>query len=181
MPSHEVVGTIAITDEGWYECLRTQPGLEEVNFWTPSARRPFRAEPYSPFLFKLRAPYNAICGFGYFARYSVLPDWLAWESFGHGNGCHDLAEMRQPIGGIRHRIRYEDAGGLNQIGCILIVQPLFFPPEAWVPQPADWPVRTQTSKRYDLTGGEGQRVWHDCLLRMPGGGSRHSAASTGRQ
>ncbi|HSD29167.1 MAG TPA: HNH endonuclease, partial [Vicinamibacteria bacterium] len=68
-------GTIAITDEGWYEFLAQRPELTEVNFWTPSARRSFRALEFSPFLFKLRSPHNVICGFAYFAQFSRLPDW----------------------------------------------------------------------------------------------------------
>jgi hypothetical protein len=36
----------------------------------------------TPFLFELRAQANAIAGFGYFASFSVLPDWLAWDTFG---------------------------------------------------------------------------------------------------
>ena len=28
-------GTIAITDYGWYDFLRKQKAVEEVNFWTP--------------------------------------------------------------------------------------------------------------------------------------------------
>ena len=77
-------GTVAVTDFGWYTHLRAHPELEEVNFWKPSAHRPLNAPEFSPFFFKLKAPYNAICGFGYFARFSRLPDWLAWESFGAG-------------------------------------------------------------------------------------------------
>ncbi len=73
-------GTIAITDEGWYRFLAERPNVTELNFWTPSARRTFHASQFSPFLFKLRAPHNAICGFAYFAQFSRLPDWLAWES-----------------------------------------------------------------------------------------------------
>src|SRR5688500_8094157 len=83
-PLDAVHGTIAVTDYGWYEFLSRRPGLEEVNFWTPSGRRPFHAAPFSPFLFKLKAPHNAICGFGFFASYAHLPDWLAWECFGVG-------------------------------------------------------------------------------------------------
>jgi hypothetical protein len=30
-------GTVAITDHGWYEFLPAQNGLDEMNFWTPSA------------------------------------------------------------------------------------------------------------------------------------------------
>jgi len=156
-------GTVAITDYGWYDSLRRQSSLEEVNFWKPSATRTFQAEPFSPFLFKLRAPHNAICGFGFFARYARLPDWLAWECFGIGNGCTSLIEMRQSIAVIRDRIGYRGVPSTAEIGCILIVQPLFFPPEKWVTAPKDWPVRTQSDKKYDLAVGEGARVWQECL------------------
>ena len=60
-----VVGTIVITDEGWYSFLAEREELTELDFWTPSARRSFRAPTFSPFLFKLRAPHKAICGFAY--------------------------------------------------------------------------------------------------------------------
>jgi putative restriction endonuclease len=97
-----------VTDFGWYSRLRSLPGLEEVNFWKPSAQRPFAAPEFSPFFFKLKSPHEAICGFGYFARYSSLPDWLAWESFGLGNGVASLVELRQRIATIRERIRVPD-------------------------------------------------------------------------
>ena len=108
-------GTIAVTDYGWYQYLvgRSQP---EVNFWTPSDRRPFRAPEFSPFFFKLKSQHNAICGFGYFARWSSLPDWLAWECFGDGNGCESLDEMRARISPIRARIRYSQSGTGSNIG-----------------------------------------------------------------
>ena len=57
-------GTIAVTDYGWYDfLLRRRP--PEVNFWTPSDHRAFHASSFSPFFFKLKAPHNAIGGFGY--------------------------------------------------------------------------------------------------------------------
>jgi len=158
-------GTIAVTDQQWYEFLLSR-GLQEVNFWTPSDRRAFRAEEFSPFFFKLKAPHNAICGFGFFARWSSLPDWLAWECFREGNGCQSLGELRLRIGAIRRRIGYVESGELNNIGCILLVQPAFFPRDAWIPQPSDWHARTVTSKGYDLTTGEGQRIWTACLDRV---------------
>lgn len=156
-------GTVAITDTDWYRFLAARPEITEVNFWKPSARRGFRAPPFSPFLFKLKWPHNAICGFGWYAQYSVLPDWLAWETFGLGNGCGSFQEMRQRIQEIRQRIRYDEATGSDDIGCIQLVSPVFFPQEAWIPQPADWHPRTQTPTRYDLTRGEGKRVWDACL------------------
>lgn len=155
-------GTIAVTDYGWYDRLRALPDLDEVNFWKPSATRAFYADEFSPFIFKLRAPHNAICGFAFFARYSRLPDWLAWDTFTIGNGCESLEEMRERISGIRERIHFRGHAPTD-IGCILLVQPTFFPTGSWVEPPRDWPVRTQADKKYDLDTGEGARVWADCL------------------
>jgi putative restriction endonuclease len=160
-------GTVAVTDYDWYQFL-LQRSLPEVNFWRPSDRHVFRAPEFSPYLFKLKAPHNAICGFGYFARWSSLPDWLAWDCFGEGNGCRSLVEMRQRIAEIRRRIHYVETGTLSNVGCILLVQPTFFAPDDWIPQPADWHARTVSSKRYDLTAGEGRRVWEACQARVAG-------------
>ncbi len=109
------------------------------------------------YLFKLRAPESAICGSRFFVRYSRLPDWLAWETFGIGDGCESLGEMRGRISGIRDRIHYRGNAPAD-IGCILLVQPTFFSPEAWVRPPRDWPARTQTDKKYDLASGEGESL-----------------------
>ena len=158
-----VDGTVAITDHGWYECLLTQGGLDEINFWTPSAHWGFRGEVGAPFFFKLKGRYDhAICGFAYFARYTRLPDWLAWETFGIKNGCQTLDAMRDRIGGIRARIDYRAPSPSNQIGCILLSQPTFFPQDAWVQGPGDWPPTNMRPKRYDLTVGEGLRIWEEC-------------------
>ncbi len=160
-------GTIAVTDYGWYTFL-SQRALPEVNFWTPSDRRRFSAPAFSPFLFKLKAPHRAVCGFGYFATWSSLPDWLAWECFGEGNGCESLAALQERLADIRSRIKYVPTGAVPSIGCILLVEPTFFPPDAWVRQPSDWHDRTVSSTRYDLSVGEGRRVWEECLERADG-------------
>lgn len=157
-------GTVAVTDFGWYDFLSTR-NVPEVNFWTPSDRRRFSAPAFSPFFFKLKAPHRAIAGFGYFARWSSLPTWLAWECFGDGNGCESLATFERRVADIRSRIRYVAAGRVQNIGCVLLVQPVFFPRDAWVRQPSDWHDRTVSSETYDLTSGEGRRVWEECRER----------------
>src|SRR5690349_5311848 len=160
-------GTVAITDHGWYRFLLSQDDLDEVNFWTPSAHWGFRGEVGAPFFFKLKARYDhAICGFAHFARYSRLPDWLAWETFGANNGCPTLESMRERIGGIRARIDYRAQSPSNEIGCILLAQPTFFQPDEWVSGPLDWPAANLRHKRYDLISGEGRRVWEECLARV---------------
>lgn len=157
-------GTVAVTDFGWYEYL-SRRSVAEVNFWTPSDRRRFTALDFSPFFFKLKAPHRAIAGFGYFAKWSSLPPWLAWECFGEGNGCESLAVFENRLADIRARIKYVTSGKVDNIGCILLVQPIFFPRDSWIPQPTDWHDRTVSSESYDLTAGEGRRIWEQCLER----------------
>lgn len=160
-----LTGTIAPTDFGWYEFLSRSESWAEVNFWTPSTHFAFRAEEFSPFLFKLKAPHNAVCGFGYFASYSPLPDWLAWSCFAEGNGCPSLSIMRERILDIRRRMRYVGTERVIEIGCIVVVNVTFFDRSQWVQQPQDWPARNLRPMRYDLERGEGARVWAECLER----------------
>ena len=90
---------------------------------------------------------------------------MAWESFGVGNGCPNIAAMTERIESIRTRIRYQRPEGPDLIGCVLIASPVFFPEAQWVTTPSDWPARTQTDKRYDLAKDEGLRLWMECRER----------------
>lgn len=74
--------------------------------------------------------------------------------------------MHSRITTIRARIRYDEQSGSDQIGCIQLVSPVFFPLDACIPQPSDWKPRTQTPVKFDLSVGEGRRVWEACLSRM---------------
>lgn len=160
-----MLGTIAVTDYDWYERLSNRPELHEVNFWKPSPRDRFQAPELSPFLFKLKAPHNAICGFAFFARWSALPIWLAWDTFGVANGCETLAEMKSRIDAIRKRIGYDSDNQRDEIGCVLLIHPVFFSPDLWIAQPTDWKARTVKHKGYDVAVGEGARVWNQCQER----------------
>lgn len=162
-----MTGTIAITDHGWYEFLLTQPDIDEVNFWTPSSHFSFKGQLGSPFFFKLKAEYHhAICGFAFFARYAALPDWLAWESFEIKNGVPNLEALQERVGGLRKSIQYRSAAPSNQIGCILLSQPVFFPRDAWVEGPRDWSRHNLRYKYYEIGAGEGLRIWEECKLRV---------------
>jgi putative restriction endonuclease len=77
--------------------------------------------------------------------------------------------MRERIGGIRDRIDYRAQSPSNEIGCILLAQPTFFEPREWVVGPLDWPPANLRHKRYDLTAGEGLRVWEERLARTKSG------------
>lgn len=156
-------GYFAVTDPSWWEQLSREPGPKDANFWRPSARA-HRLALGMPFFFKLKAPHYAIAGFGYFAGFSVLPDWLAWETFGAANGVSSLAVLRARLSGIQDgaRIRADPAG---RIGCCLIAEAVFFERHAWVAPPRDWSPRIQSGMSIDLAIGEGRRIWEACLER----------------
>ncbi len=158
-------GWVAVTHSDWFDFLASERQREEVNFWSPSDYYAFHGTPGAPFFFKLKAPRNAIGGFGYVASFTRLPEWLAWECFGEGNGAASLEDLNVRLGNLRERNELRGAGGPSQIGCIVLVQATFFPPEQWIPQPTDWPARNLRYKRYDLTTGEGARIWNACLER----------------
>jgi putative restriction endonuclease len=161
-----VQGYVAVTHQDWFHNLAQRVIWEEVNFWRPSAYHSFNGPPGSPFFFKLKAPINAIGGFGLVARFSRLPDWLAWECFGEANGAASFDEMEQRLNDIRTRNNFLKIGPISQIGCILLSTVVFFPPDMWIPQPSDWSPRNLTYQRYDLEEGEGLRVWLECRERL---------------
>lgn len=157
-------GFVAPTDHGWYRFLQARPELREVNFWRPSQGRFGAIDPGELFFFKLKAPHNAIGGFGLFTRGAVLPVWEAWDVFGAANGCAEVTELVQRLGGLtgsqRGRLTVDD-----WIGCLAINEPVFFPPDEWVEVPADWRREIVSGKGYDLTVGEGRLLYERCMER----------------
>jgi len=158
-------GYVAVTDPGWYQRLSREPGPRDANFWRPSTRRVGLA-PGTPFLFKLKAPHNAVAGFGFLASFTILPDWLAWETFGTANGVDTLEDFRARLSRIQRGADIE-ADPDGRIGCCLIAEARFFAEKDWVRAPADWKPHTQSGERTDLSTGEGLRVWQECLARSP--------------
>lgn len=167
-----MTGYIANTDQKWFEFLRSLGPQEEVNFWNPSDRNMFGGQIGTPFIFRLKAPINMIGGFGVVAWADKMPEWLAWECFGKGNGAPDLAALRAQIDALRKSSDIQRRESLDQIGCIILSRPVFFPRELWIPQPDGWPTMTMRSKIYDLAEGEGKRVWDACQERARGLGLR---------
>ncbi len=153
-------GFVAPTDYGWYRFLQARSELTEVNFWRPSQDRFAALEPGELFFFKLKAPHDAIGGFGLFSHATPpLPVWQAWDVFGAANGAPDppglLARLRAAA---KRPVTVDD-----WIVCIAINEPVFFPPDAWVSAPADWQREIVRGKGYDLSVGEGRRLYERCL------------------
>src|SRR3954454_15555681 len=127
---------VAVTDDDWFELLRQQPNLSEINFWAPSAAN-FRAlQPGEMFLFKLHAPRNVIVGGGIFAYATTLPCSLAWEAFGEANGAPSAREMRVRIA--RYRKKDPNDRSDFEIGCRILTQPFFFEERDWMAVPPSW-------------------------------------------
>jgi putative restriction endonuclease len=156
-------GWIANTHHDWFDFLAQRPYWPEVNFWTPSDYYAFRGEPGAPFFFRLKSPRNAIGGFGYVQRFARLPEWLAWECFGEGNGAPSLEVMSARLHAIREKSDIQGTGDLKQIGCIILADAVFFQSELWVRQPSDWAKQNLRYTGYSLDEGEGLRIWNECL------------------
>src|SRR5581483_4640714 len=148
---------VAVTDGDWFDLLRQQPNLTEVNFWSPSDSS-FRAlQPGELFLFKLHAPNNYIVGGGVFAHANSMPCSLAWEAFGEANGARSLAEMRARIA--RYRRARPDPREDFVIGCRVLTQPFFLDRAQWLQVPGSFSLTTVKFKGYSTAEQEGLRLW----------------------
>jgi putative restriction endonuclease len=148
---------VAVTDGDWFESLRRQSNLGEVNFWAPSAAS-FRAlQQGELFLFKLHAPRNVIVGGGIFAYANSLPCSLAWEAFGEANGARSAQEMRARIS----RYRRADPGDRSdfEVGCRILTPPFFFAERDWFPVPTNWSPNIVSFKTYNTGDAEGLALW----------------------
>lgn len=166
-------GLVANTDLDWFETLRTRPEIPEINFWQPSGGTQFHAvSPGELVFFRLKSPVNAIAGFGVFARHAIVPAWHAWDTFGEGNGARSRSEFLERIARYRRKTVRDfvpDPHGNYLIGCILLVEPVFFGADEFVDEPRDWAKNIVRGKTYDLGSGEGLRILGECLERVAPG------------
>ena len=148
---------VAVTDGDWFDQLRQQPNLLEVNFWSPSDSS-FRAlQPGELFLFKLHSPNNFIVGGGVFAHANSMPCSLAWGAFKEANGARSLAEMRSRIAKYR-KIKPDDREDFV-IGCRVLTQPFFFDRTQWIAVPENFSRNIVKFKGYSTGENDGRRLW----------------------
>lgn len=153
---------VAVTDGQWFRFLRNEPVLDEVNFWSPGGRR-IHAARGMPFLFKLKAPENAIGGGGFVSFIERMPIRDAWEFFGRENGAASLDEFRKRI----EVNRRSGTTGDSPIGCFVLSNPFFF--DSPIPQPENWKGPIQGGRYYDMADTVAQRVWRDVTIAMVAG------------
>lgn len=149
---------VGVTDYKWFEFLRRQPDLAEVNFWQPSGHKAFRAlQAGELFLFKLHSPRNFIVGGGVFSHATNLPLSLAWEAFGAANGAESLQTMRARIA--KYRREAPDPKSDYLIGCRILTQPIFLDETHWIPVPPTWSQNIVVGKTYSTDDREGLELW----------------------
>jgi putative restriction endonuclease len=156
---------LAVTDNEWFRFLRSQPELDEVNFWQPGGNREFRTlQPGEPLLFKLHSPENFVVGGGFFVHPSLLPSSLAWEAFGPKNGAPSLEEMRHRVE--KYRRVAPDPREDYTVGCIILQSPFFFDEPEWIPTPSDFSRNIVQGKTYDTETPAGRALWEAVRLRI---------------
>jgi putative restriction endonuclease len=148
---------IANTDNAWFDFLSSEPNLAEVNFWWPGAMA-FRAlQPGELLVFRLKSPRNKIGGFGVFSSHSLLPIQTAWETFGRANGTPTYEGLRSAIAQLRDD---QVIGPATNIGCTILVEPVFLPSDLWFDLPPSWTSSIQRGKRYSTGDAEGLDLWN---------------------
>jgi putative restriction endonuclease len=159
---------VGVTDRQWFRFLRNEPVLDEVNFWSPSGRT-INAGRGLPFLFKLKAPENAIGGGGFVSFVEQMPIRDAWEFFGRENGAATLEDFR-----LRIEANRRTPTTINDlIGCFVLSNPFFF--GSPIPQPEDWRGPIQGGRYYDMTESIAQGVWRDVMIALSSGEVRRPA------
>jgi len=144
---------IGVTDARWFRYLAIR-APDEVNFWIPSPKVGFRALPEGGlFLFKLHYPENFVVGGGFFVRYTRLPLALAWDAFGDKNGVESQADFLAALRRFRR-----DAHPAQNVGCVILAAPFFFPREQWIPAPESWSKNIVRGKGYGTDSEDGREI-----------------------
>jgi hypothetical protein len=124
-------------------------------------------QPGELLVFRLKSPRNKIGGFGVFSNHSPLPIQIAWDSFGRANGVPSFEKLRNAIAEYRN----DAVGPMTNIGCTILVEPVFLPPDLWFDLPSSWSQSiqresaTQPTTRKVLRSGISCTMSHNCVLR----------------
>ncbi len=147
---------VANTDNGWFDYLSSRTDVTEVNFWRPSGQEFHSIESGELLVFRLKSPRNKIGGYGVLSSSSVLPLQLAWDTFKEANGAPTYEALRAAIA----ELRTDPVGPATNIGCRILVEPIFFPQELWIDLPSSWAKNIVGGKRYSTDDTDGLYLWN---------------------
>jgi putative restriction endonuclease len=127
---------IALTDKAWFDYLSSQASasiVDEVNFWSPRSTQPLKhMQAGQPIFFRLKNPFNAIAGYGFFAHYRLIGIDFAWELFGWKNGDPDKLRFLQRIGDYREQDLLDPRVPKAPLGCTILREAHFWPRQRWI-------------------------------------------------
>jgi hypothetical protein len=128
---------IANTDREWFDFLASRAvggRVDEVNFWLPKATTPMKAMlPGEPVFFRLKKPYYAIAGYGFFAHFECLDLHTTWTTFGWKNGDPDKRRFFERIGSYRRVDLLHPGAVIAPLGCTILRDATFWPESQWIP------------------------------------------------
>ena len=113
-------------------------------------------QPGSPFLFKLKRPFNHIAGGGYFVKSTSLPLSIAWETFGQKNG----AKSKQVFESMIRKLISDPTVRDPEIGCTVLTQPFFWPKDIWIPDPIGFASSIVRGRYYETTNPDEAQLWN---------------------
>ena len=154
---------IGVTDKDWFDILKAEK-CDEVNFWKPGTSNFKALDVNDLFLFKLHTPNNYIVGGGFFVRFTILPTFLAWDSFGIKNGTYSLHQLNERIQ--KYRARNGIIESNPSIGCIILTEPFFFDEQDWIPVPEDWKNSIVQGKTYSTDTVIGKKLYETVNERI---------------
>jgi len=159
-----MLGLVSITDQDWFTFLSTLAQsrggrLDEVNFWRPKKKAALKIiDTGAPFFLRLKHPHLAIAGWGFFAHWQLLPFRDAWQVFGEKNGAGSFDAFARNI----RRLRGADptVPGAAPLGCIVLRDVTFLPPDRWLSWRGTEGWRTQivNDKSYELHEAPGRQL-----------------------
>jgi len=82
---------------------------------------------------------------------------MAWDTFGSLNGAPSYDALRAAIA--RYRLD-EIVGPTTNIGCRILVEPMFFPSHLWIDLPSSWSRHIQGGKSYSTDEVDGLALWN---------------------
>ena len=153
---------VANTDNEWFDFLKANQPLEDINFWKPSPQVFKAVDEGELFVFRLKSPRNVIGGYGILVSSINVPIQFAWDSLGIANGHKSLDEMMRVI----RRYRTDQTiTPQTLIGCRVLSNPVFLEPHEWFPVPLDWSSNIVTGKVYNTESDEGGRLVRELEFR----------------
>ncbi len=125
------------TNKDWFDYLSGQAVngvVDEANFWSPKALRPMKHfRPGDPVFLKLKAPLNAIVGYGFFAHFFVPELQEAWQLFGCKNGFESAEAFFRFMFEEKGLDPHSESAYRAPVASTILSHVRFWPRERWLP------------------------------------------------